>query len=246
MVARAAPDGYTIYMGFLGTHAANVSLYPTLGYDPVRDFTPVSLVANAPMVLTVHSSVPVRTVQEFVAYARANPGKLNFGSSGQAGASHLTLELFKSIAKVDIVHVPYKGTAPLMTDLLSGRIDGYFDVPITSYQNVESGRIKALVLADTRRSPRMPTVPTAVESGMPDFLFTTWLGVLAPGNLPPPILAQMNRDIVAMVKSPDFASWCAERGLNTLPSTPEEFASFMAAETLKFAKVIKEGNVRLE
>ena len=246
MAARAEPDGHTIYMGFLGTHAANASLYADLGYDPVRDFTPISLIANAPMMLTVHPSVPATTTQEFIAYARANPGKLNFGSSGTAGASHMALELFKSLARVNIVHVPYKGTAPLTVDLLAGRIQGYFDVPITAAANVEAGRIRALAVADSRRSARLPNVPTAAESGLADFLFTTWLGVLAPGKLPQPILAKMNSDIVTIVRSPDFVSWCTEKGLATLPSTPDEFARFMATETDKFARVIREAKITLE
>ena len=246
MAARAEPDGHTIYMGFLGTHAANASLYADLGYDPVRDFTPISLIANAPMMLTVHPSVPATTTQEFIAYARANPGKLNFGSSGTAGASHMALELFKSLARVNIVHVPYKGTAPLSVDLLAGRIQGYFDVPITAAANVEAGRIRALAVADNRRSARLPNVPTAAESGLPDFLFTTWLGVLAPGKLSPPILAKMNSDVVTIVRSPDFVNWCTEKGLATLPSTPDEFARFMATETDKFARVIREARITLE
>ena len=246
MAARAEPDGHTIYMGFLGMHAANASLYADLGYDPVRDFTPISLIANAPMMLTVHPSVPATTTQEFIAYARANPGKLNFGSSGTAGASHMALELFKSLARVNIVHVPYKGTAPLSVDLLAGRIQGYFDVPITAAANVEAGRIRALAVADNRRSARLPNVPTAAESGLPDFLFTTWLGVLAPGKLSPPILAKMNSDVVTIVRSPDFVNWCTEKGLATLPSTPDEFARFMATETDKFARVIREARITLE
>jgi tripartite-type tricarboxylate transporter receptor subunit TctC len=246
LAARAEPDGYTIYMGFLGTHAANISLYASLGYDPVRDFSPISLVANAPMVLTIHPSVPATTVQEFVAYARANPGKLNFGSSGQAGASHLALELFKSIAKVDIVHVPYKGTGPLTIDLLAGRIQGYFDVPITAVTNVESGRVRALVVADTRRSSRLPSVPSAGEVGMPNFLFTTWLGILAPAGIPAAVQTKLNSDIVSVVRSTEFAAWCAEKGLAPLPSTSDEFSRFILAETEKFAKIIRDAKITLE
>ena len=246
LVARADPDGHTLYMGFLGTHAANVSLYANLGFDPVRDFQPVSLVANAPMVLTVHPSVPARSAQEFIAHARANPGKLNFGSSGRAGASHLALELFKSLARLDIEHVPYKGTGPLTIDLIAGRIDGYFDVPITAATNVEAGRVRALAVADTRRSARLPNVPTMSEAGLPEMLFTTWLGVLAPAGLPPAVLARLNADIVAVVRSADFAAWCGDQGLGTLPSTPEEFARFMATETEKFARIIREAKVTLD
>ncbi len=246
LAARAEPDGYTIYMGFLGTHAANVSLYTSLGYDPVRDFSPISLVANAPMVLTIHPSVPATTVQEFVAYARANPGKLNFGSSGQAGASHLALELFKSLAKVDIVHVPYKGTGPLTIDLLAGRIQGYFDVPITAATNIENGRVRALAVADTRRSARLPSVPSAGEVGMPNFLFTTWLGILAPASIPTPVQTKLNSDVVSVVRSAEFAAWCVEKGLAALPSTPEEFDRFMSAETDKFAKIIRDAKITLE
>jgi tripartite-type tricarboxylate transporter receptor subunit TctC len=244
--ARAAPDGHTIFMGFLGTHAANASLYRDLGYDPVRDFTPVGLVAAAPMVLTVHPSVPASTLAEFIAHARANPGKLSFGSSGNGGASHLALELFKSLAGVDILHVPYRGTAPLATDLLAGRISGYFDVPITAGPNIEAGKVRALAVGFERRSSRLPDVPTFAEAGMPAYSFSTWLGVLAPAGLPAPVLARMSQDLLAVVRSPEFIEWCKGRGLETMPSTPEEFSRFMAAETEKFARLIRTAGIRLE
>jgi tripartite-type tricarboxylate transporter receptor subunit TctC len=198
------------------------------------------------MVLTIHPSVPAKTAQEFVAYARSKPGFLNFGSSGHASASHLTLEYFKLIAGVDISHVPYKGTAPLITDLLAGRIHGYFDVPITAYQNVDSGRLRALLAADTRRSPRMPAVPTSAEVGLPEFLFTTWLGLLAPSGVPSSTLSRISSDVAALSSKPEFVNWCDGRGLNALSCTPEEFAAFMRAETTKFAKIIKQANIRLE
>ncbi len=245
--ARAAPDGHTIFMGFLGTHAANASLYPELGYDPVRDFTPIGLVAASPMVLTVHPSVPARTVAELVAYARANPGRLTFGSSGNGGASHLALELFKSVAGVDITHVPYRGTAPVTTDLIAGRISGYFDAVITAAPSAAAGNVRALgVSLEGRRSSRMPEVPTIAEAGLPGYVFSTWLGVLAPAGLPPALVARMNRDLVAVVRAPDFVAWCAERGLETMPGSPEEFAAFMAAETAKFSRLIREARIRLD
>lgn len=245
--ARSAPDGYTIFMGFLGTHAANASLYRDLGYDPVRDFTPIGLVAASPMVLTVHPSVPARTVAELIAYARANPGRLTFGSSGNGGASHLALELFKSLAGVDITHVPYRGTAPVTTDLIAGRISGYFDTVITAAPSVAAGNVRALgVSLEGRRSSRMPDVPTIAEAGLPGYAFSTWLGVLGPAGLPPALVERMNRDLVAVVQAPDFVAWCAERGLETMPGTPEEFARFMAAETAKFSRLIREAGIRLD
>jgi tripartite-type tricarboxylate transporter receptor subunit TctC len=244
--ARAAPDGYTIYMGFLGTNAANVSLYRELAYNPARDFTPIGLVAAAPMMLTVNARVPAGTLADFIAYARANPGKLTFGSSGNGGASHLALEHFKMLAKVDILHVPYSGTAPLTTDLVAGRIDGYFDVPITAAPNISAGLTRALAVAFDRRSSRLPDVPTFAEAGMPEYSFSTWLGVLAPAGLPAPVLARMSSDLIAVVRSQDFTEWCQARGLETMPSTPEEFASFMAAETEKLARLIRTAGIRLE
>jgi tripartite-type tricarboxylate transporter receptor subunit TctC len=233
-------------MGFLGTHAANVSLYRDLGYDPVRDFTPIGLVAAAPMVLTVNQTVPASTIAELVAYARANPGKLSFGSSGNGGASHLALELFKTLNDIDILHVPYRGTAPLATDLIAGRISGYFDVPITAAPNIEAGKVRALGVGFDRRSSRLPDVPTFAEVGFPDYVFSTWLGVLAPAGLPSPVLTRMSQDLIAAVRSPAFVEWCKGRGLETMPSTPEEFRRFMAAETEKFAQLIRSAGIRLE
>jgi tripartite-type tricarboxylate transporter receptor subunit TctC len=247
IAATAPPDGHTLYMGFLGTHAANVSLYPKLGYDPVRDFAPISLLASAPMVLTVHPSVPSTSARAMVAYAKANPGALSFASSGLAAASHLALELFKSVAGVDIVHVPYRGTSTLITDLLSGRVHGYFDVPITSHQNVTAGKLVALMVGDERRNPRMPDVPTSAEAGYPDFLFTTWLGLLAPAGVQPSVLRTLHREVAGLSQKPEFTRWCEDRGLSARSSsTPEEFVQFLAAETRKFAAVIRDGRITLE
>ena len=189
------------------------SLYRELGYDPVRDFTPIGLVAAAPMLLTINPAVPARTLAEFIAHARANPGKLSFGSSGNGGASHLALELFKSLTGVDILHVPYRGTAPLATDLLAGRISGYFDVPITAAPNVEAGKVRALAVAFERRSSRLPDVPTFAEAGLAAYAFSTWLGVLAPAGLPAPVLARMSQDLLAAVRSADFVEWCKNIGV---------------------------------
>ncbi|WP_426956174.1 Bug family tripartite tricarboxylate transporter substrate binding protein [Muricoccus radiodurans] len=246
LVARAPADGHTIFMGFLGTQAANAALYPELGYDPVRDFTPIGLIAQSPMVLTVHPGVPARSVAELIAHARANPGALTFGSSGNGGASHLALELFKSMAGVEITHVPYRGTAPLMTDLLAGRISGYFDVAITAAPNIAAGSVRALGVSLDRRAARLPDVPTIAEGGLPGYVFSTWLGLLTPAGLPAPILSRMSRDLQAVVRSPGFAAWCAERGLETMPSTPEAFVAFIDAETAKFGRLIREANVRLD
>ncbi len=244
--ARAAPDGHTIFMGFLGTHAANASLYREIGYDPVRDFTPVGLVAAAPMVLTINPGVPARNVAEFVALAKAQPGRLTFGSSGNGGASHLALELFKSMAGVDITHVPYSGTAPLAADLIAGRISGYLDVAITAMPNVQAGHVRALGVSMDRRATRMPDLPTIAEAGVPGYAFSTWLGVLGPAGLPAPVLARMSRDLIAAVRAPDFIAWCGERGLETLPTTPEEFTRFMASETQKFSTLIRAAGIRLD
>jgi tripartite-type tricarboxylate transporter receptor subunit TctC len=185
-------------------------------------------------------------LRDLVAYARQNPGRLTFGSSGNRGASHPALELFKSLTRTDILHVPYSGTAPLTTDLIAGRINGYFDAVITAAPSVAAGNVRALALSFERRSARLPDVPTFAEAGLPAYTFSTWLGVLGPAGLPGPVLERMSRDVQAVVRSSDFRGWCAERGLETIPSTPDEFARFMAAETQKFAALIRSAGIRLE
>lgn len=246
VAARAAPDGNTLYMGFAGTHAMNVSLFPKLGYDPVKDFTPISLLIESPLALTVHPSLPVRTLAELTAYAKARPDALAFGSSGNGGASHRALELYKAAAGVQILHVPYRGAAQSNTDLLGGKIQGMFDTLITAMPNIASGAVRALAVTGRGRAALLPDVPSMAEAGLPGYLFVTWLGLLAPAGLPDEQRDRLNAELRQILAEPGMARWCAENGLEPRSGTPQEFASYMAEETTRFAQFVRETGMRIE
>lgn len=246
MVARAAPDGNTLYIGFAGTHAMNVSLYRKLDYDPVGDFTPISLLIESPLALTLNPSVPATTLAELTAYARANPGKLAFGSSGNGGASHRALEIYKSLAGVDILHVPYRGAAQSNTDLLGGKIQGMFDTLITATPNIRAGGVRALAVTGRNRAALLPELPTMEEAGLPGCVFLTWLGLLAPAGLAPDLRERLNRDTRAVMTGEGMRRWCAENGLEPAPSSPDEFAAYMAEETRRFAIFVRDTGMSVE
>ena len=246
LVARAAPDGNTLYMGFAGTHAMNVSLYRNLGYDPVGDFTPVSLLIESPLAPTVHPSVPARKLAELTAYAKAHPGALAFGSSGNGGASHRSLEMYKSLAGVDILHVPYRGAAQSNTDLLGGKIQGMFDTLITAAPNLRAGAVRGLAVTGRNRAVLLPELPTMAEAGLPDYVFLTWLGLLTPGGLPAAVRDRMNQDTRTVLADPAVRRWCEGNGLEPVPSSPEEFARYMADETTRFAAFVRETGMTVD
>ncbi|MFT8244917.1 Bug family tripartite tricarboxylate transporter substrate binding protein [Roseomonas sp. BN140053] len=246
LAARAQPDGNTLYVGFAGTHAMNVSLYRDLGYDPVADFTPISLLIEGPLALTLHPSVPATTLAELTAYARANPGRLAFGSSGNGGASHRALEIYKAQAGLDILHVPYRGAAQSNTDLLGGKIQGMFDTLITATPNIRSGGVRALAVTGRERAALLPELPTMAEAGLPGYLFLTWLGLLAPAGLPVELRDRLNRDVRAVLARDELRRWCAENGLEPAASSPEDFARHMADETARFAAFVRETGMRAE
>ncbi|EHM01780.1 hypothetical protein HMPREF9946_01847 [Acetobacteraceae bacterium AT-5844] len=246
LAARAAPDGDTLYMAFAGTHAMNVSLYPRLNYDPVKDFTPIGLLIESPLALTVHPSVPANDLATLTAYAKAHPEALAFGSSGNGGASHRALELYKAAAGVEILHVPYRGAAASNTDLLSGKIQGMFDTLITALPNIQSGAVRALAVTGRQRSALLPDVPTMAEAGLPGYLFVTWLGLLTPAGLPDARRDALNADLRAVMADPAMKQWCAENGLEPTPSSPQEFAEYMAAETERFGRFVRETGMRVE
>lgn len=245
LAARAAPDGNTLYIGFAGTHAMNASLYKKLDYDPVTDFTPVSLLIESPLALTVHPSVPARNLAELTAYARANPGKLAFGSSGNGGASHRALEMYKAMAGVDILHVPYRGAAQSNTDLLGGKIGGMFDTLITAAPNIRANAVRALAVTGRGRAALLPDLPTLAEAGLPGYAFLTWLGLLAPAGLPTEIRDRMNRDVRTVLADEAMRRWCEGSGLEPAPSSPEGFARYMAEETTRFAAFVRETGMTL-
>jgi len=246
VVAGAAPDGYTLLFGTVGTHAINVSLYAKLRYDPVKDFAPVSLTHLAPRVLVVHPSVPAKTVPELIALARAKPGELTFGSAGSGGTNHLSGELFKSMAGIDLVHVPYKGSAPASVDLLGGRITLVFDSIVAWGDHIKTGKVRALGVTSLRRSAALPDVPTIAESGLAGFDVANWLGVLAPAGTPKDAIARLNAEIRIAMADAEMQRQLVAVGIDPTYSTPEAFAELIRADIAKWAKVVKASGARAD
>ncbi len=238
--ARATPDGYTIFMGTVGTHAINQSLYKKMPFDPIKDFAPLSRVAMVPNLLVANPSQPYKNVKELIAYAKANPGKINFGSSGAGSSIHLSGELFKQMAGVDMQHVPYRGSAPAVSDLLGGQINLMFDNMPSAIPHVKGGKLRPLAVTTAKRSPALPDVPTIAESGVPGYEATSWFGLLAPAGTPAPVIAKLNASILKALANPEVKKKLAEQGAEAAGEKPEQFAAFIAAETAKWGKVVKE------
>jgi tripartite-type tricarboxylate transporter receptor subunit TctC len=245
LAAKARPDGYTIIL-VASTHAVVSSLHKNLPYDPIRDFSPVIRVASAPNILVVHPSVPAGSVKELVALAKSRPGELVYASSGNGGGSHLAMELLRSMARIDMVHVPYKGTGPAMIDVLSGQAKIMFGGMIGTLAHVKSGRLKALAVSSARRSAVVPDLPTVAESGFPGYEAATWYGVLAPAGTPAPIVKKLNGDIAATVNHPELKQRMSAQGADPAPTTPEEFAAYVKSEVRKWAKVVKESGAQAD
>ena len=246
LVAKSAPDGYTLVTGSIGTHAVNVSLFSKLAYDPIRDFVPVALIMEAEGLLVLHPSVPARTVKELIALAKARPGQIAYASAGHGTASHLSGELFKSMAKVDMVHVPYKGNVPALTDLMSGQTSLLFATMPTALPHVQSGRLKALAVASTARSPAAPQLPTIAEAALPGYSVTNWIGFFAPAGTPRDVVLKLNGEVVRVMQAPDIEKRLASLGAKFSPWSPDEFSAFVKAEIAKWAKVVKEAGIRVD
>jgi len=246
IVAKAAPDGYTMLMGSAGPLAINASLFAKMPFDPIRDLAPVTLAASTPNVLVVHPSLPAGTLQELIALARARPGELNFASSGQGTPAHLAGELFNSMAGVRLIHVPYKGAAPALTDVLSGQVQIMFSTMPPALPHVKDGRLRALAVASLKRSPAMPELPTLDEAGLPGFEANTWHGVMVPAGTPGAIISTLHREIVAILHRPDVIERLSSQGAEPVGSTPEEFAAYIKSETIKWAKVVRESGAKAE
>jgi tripartite-type tricarboxylate transporter receptor subunit TctC len=246
LVARAAPDGYTLLMGQASNLTINISLMGKLPYDPVKDFAPVTLIATTPNLLVVHPSLRVRTVKDLVALAKAKPGALNYASSGSGSAGHLAAELFKKVAGVNMVHIPYKGAAPALTDVVAGQAQLYFTSPISATPFVRSGRLRMVAVTSPRRSPSLPDVPTVAESGYPDFDVLSWWGIVAPAAVPRELIARLHSEIVKVVNLPDTKARFADQGADAATNTPEQFAAYIKSEIVKWAKLIKDTGVKSE
>lgn len=242
-VAKSAPDGYTILLATIGTHAINQTLFKHLPFDPIKDFEPVSLVVQYPLMLVVSPDLPVNSVQELIAYAKKNPGKLNRASGGNGTSMHLAGEMFVHQAGIDAPHVPYKGSAPALNDLLGNHVQFMFDSMITTMPLVEGGKLRALAVTGKTRSPLVPNIPTVAESGLPDYEATGWTGVVVPAKTPPAIVAKLNAAIVQALKSPDVREAFAKQAAEPVGSTPEEFAAFIRSETDKWARIIRDAGI---
>lgn len=244
-VARAAPDGHTLVLATIGTHSVNLSLRKSLPYHPERDFEPVSLLATLPNILVVNPAVPAKTLQELIAYARANPGKLSYASAGGGTASHLTGEYFKRTAGIDVVAVNYKGSAPALTDLIAGHVAYTFDYTPSALPHVRSGKLRAIAVTGGRRTKAAPEVPTMAEAGLP-FDVLTWYAIFAPKNTPRPIVAKIRDALAAAAKDPDVIKRMEDVGVDLVASTPEELARFQRAEIERWAKVIQDAGIAVE
>jgi tripartite-type tricarboxylate transporter receptor subunit TctC len=241
--ARATADGYTLIMAYVAEMAIMPNMMKKLSYDPQRDLAPITLGAVTPMILVTHPSLPVKSVREFVALARARPGELPYASAGNGSPAHLAFEWMQRAAKISNTHVPYKGAAPALIDLLGGHVAIYFSGMPPAMPHVRSGRLRALAVSTAKRSPAAPEVPAVAEAGIPGFDVPTWFGMLAPAAVPRDIIARLNGGITQALKAPDVREQMAREGAETSPTTPEEFGAFIRAETEKFAKIVREAGL---
>jgi tripartite-type tricarboxylate transporter receptor subunit TctC len=245
-VAKSEPDGYTLLLGYTGTLAIGPSLYKNVGYDPRKDFAPIGLIGNAPNSLVVNPSFPAKTVGELIAYAKANPGKVNFGSAGAGTASHITGEYFARAAGITLVHIPYKGTGPALTDLLGGHIPMAFAPVPASHANVAAGKLRALAVTSTTRSGLMPEVPTIAESGLAGFDASLYYGLVAPAGTPRPIIDKLNKALHDALASDEVKRQLGNDGTDITPGTPEDYAAFIDKDEKKWAQLVKASGVEQE
>ena len=246
VVAKAAPDGYTLLVGAVSPQAINVTLYPRMPYDVMRDFAHITLIAVVPNLLEVHPSVPVKTVKELIDLAKAKPGQLAYASSGSGTSIHLSAELFKSMAGVDMLHIPYKGSAPAITDLMAGQVQLMFDNLPSSIAQVKAGRLRAIAVTTLTRSPALPDVPTIAESGLPGYDASSWFGMHAPAGTPKDIVNKIHGVVAKALRTPEMIERLSTQGAQPVGNTPEEFTEFVRAEIAKWAKVVKASGARVD
>ena len=245
-VAKSAPDGYTVMIGHVGTHAINVSLYSQVNFDPVKDFTPITLIATYPLALVINPGVAAKSAAELIALAKAKPGTLNLASAGSGGPTHLAGEVLKSLAHIDIVHVPYKGNAAALTALVGGEAQMMFSNLLTSMPHVRSGRLRVLAVSTAKRSPQMPDLPTIAESGVPGYDVTPWYGILGPARLPPAIVAKWNKEVARIVVLPEMKERFVTQGIDLASSTHEAFAALIKADVPRWRKIVKDSGAKAD
>lgn len=245
LAARATPDGYTLYISSASL-VVNVSLYRKAGYDPVKDFAPITLLARVQNVLVAHPSLPAKSVKDLIALAKKRPGQINYASTGAGSSGHLTMELFKAMAGIDLLHVPYKVIGQATTDLLAGQVSLWFPTVPGALANIRAGKINALAVAGAKRSPALPDTPTVAESALPGFDAATWYPVLAPAGTPKPVVDTLNKHIVAILRTPDVSERLISQGVEPVGSTPAQLAAHIKAEIPKWAKVVQVSGARVD
>jgi tripartite-type tricarboxylate transporter receptor subunit TctC len=246
LAAKAPPDGYTLFLGGVGSLAVNPNLHARLPYDPLKDFAPITLIASAPSVLVVHPSVPARTLAEFTALARANPGKLNYASNGNGSSAQLAAVMYEAFAGVQLMHVPYKGLSPALVDLLSGEVQAMFSSIVAIGPHIQSGKLRPLAVTGKKRASPLPGVPTIAESGYPDYEAGSWYGLLAPAGTPREIVARLQGDAVKALEQPEVRGRLAGEGAEPIGSTPEEFAAYIRSELARMGRLIRDAHIHIE
>ncbi len=244
--AKSPEDGYTLLLGTTGTLASAPSLYPNLGYDPGKSFAPISLLTSAPFVVVVHGSVPARSLRELIDLAKSRPGRLNFGSGGNGNPLHIAGEMFKVAAGVDLFHVPYKGVAVAVSDLLAGRIEIMFDVPVTFQSHLQAGKLRALAVAAPKRFAKLPDVPTAAEAGLPGYEVSAWFGLLAPRGTQDDIVMRLNMEVRHALANGEVRDTLQNQGFEPSASSPQQFATLISTESAKWSRAVKESGAKIE
>jgi tripartite-type tricarboxylate transporter receptor subunit TctC len=245
VAAKSPPDGYTMLMGTISTLATNVSTYKNLPYDPLRDFAPVTLAAATPYFVTVNAGMP-STLKDFIALAKAKPGQINFGSSGAGGGAHLSAELFRAMAGIELTHIPYKGAALALTDVMAGQIQMSFSQPLIVLPHLKSGRVKALAITSAKRSAALPEYPTIAESGLAGYESSSWQGIVVPTGTPPAIVARLHGELVKGLRAKDIGERLAAEGTDPGGNTPAEFGAYIKREIEKWARVVKSAGLKTD
>ncbi len=246
LVAKAAPDGSTLLLSTIASHGIIPALQKTPPYDPVRDFTPITIIAGTPNVLLVNNDMPARTLQEFLALARSKPGALNFGSTSLGGSPHMSGELLKVTAKIDLLHVPYKGGGPMLIDLMGGQVTAAFDNLPSAMAHIKGGKVRALAVTTSKRWPTAPDIPTMAEAGVPGYEMSAWFGLMAPPGMPRPLALLLHREVAAILQEPETTRRLLELGADPSGITPDEFSRFLVSEREKWARVGASSGIKLD